>query len=484
MERLGNLLADSLADCVCHRRAVQKRGPLSRRPDFNLSEPRPLVVVQVRGHQEEAEPEVVAHRFDDAGANGVVHLHDGFLALAHAEDFGEVAAVEPDAEVAFAVVRHRDGFAGIAADIRVACGKFHGVAVDLQAHFVGAGVGHREHAPHLVQELGRVHLHGALEVLRNHGAVVGIRALEQLRDDLRGTGVEEDVRGRRADFDGRVGLRHVEDKLECLLRDDGAVREVRTFLVDAGTAQTVAVGRDHRDGAVLRFEVHAVQVQADGVGRAGEGRLLGEEREFAGREAQRFAFGNFGERGEVAGVETGDGGLAAFAPLDGGEEVLHVDGDGRDARVDEALDEFEQLARVDDHGTVAFTLDFDLDPDTEVQVRRAHFEEVAFEAEGEVVEDLDGGLVGDGVDGCLQYILECGFFNDELHFLSTSLDNSRSDEEYDCDSGQSHDNPFVHRITFLWHVIFGVLFCAPTFASTHVVSPLILTVKNYYFLGE
>ena len=389
-------------------------------PRFEQFEPRSLVVVQVRRHQEEAEPEVLAHRFDDAGANRVVHLHDGLFALAHAEDFSKVASVEPDAEVAFAVVRHRDCFAGIAADIRVACGKFHGVAVDLQADLVGAGVRHGEHAAHLVLELGRVELHGALEVLRDDRAVVRVRSFEQLGDDLRGAGAEEDVRRGGADLDGCIGLHHVEDELQGLLRDDGAVREVCAFLFDDGAAQTVAVGCNHGNHAVLRFEVHAVQVQTDGVGRTGECGLFGEECEFACREVEGFAFRNFGERGEVACVKTGDGGLTPLAPLDGGEEVLDVHGDVGDARIYEALHDFKKFACVDDDRTVAFSLDFDLGPDTEVQVRGAHFEEVAFEAEGEVVENLDGGLVGHGVDCRLKYILECGLVYHEPHVMHLS----------------------------------------------------------------
>ena len=281
---------------------------------------------------------------------------------------------------------------------------------------MGAGVRHGEHAAHLVLEFGRVELHGALEVLRDNRAVVWIRAFEQLRDDLRGAGAEEDVRRRSTDLDVGIGLRHVEDKLQGLLRDDGSVREVCAFLFDSGAAQTVTVGRNHRNHAVLSFQIDAVQVQTDGVGRTCKSGLFGEEREFACRKVEGFAFGNLGERGEVAGVETGDAGLTLLAPLDGGQEVLHVDGDVRDARVYEALHDFEELAGVDDDGTVAFALDLDLGPDTEVQVGCADFEEVAFETERKVVEDLDGGLVGDGVDGCLQYILECGFFNHELHY--------------------------------------------------------------------
>ena len=397
----------------------------------------------MRRHQQEAEPEVVAHRFNDAGADRVVHLHDGLFALAHTEDFGEVAAVEPDAEVAFAVVRHRNRFAGIAADIRVACGKFHVVAVDLQAHLVGTDVGHGNHAAHLVLEFDRVHLDGAFEVLRNHRAVVGVRSFEQLGNHLGGTGVEEDVRRGRADLDGSIGLHHVEDELQGLLRDDGAVREVCSFLFDGGTAQTVTVGRNHGNHAVLRFQVHAVQVQADGVGRAGKRRLFGKEREFACGECEGLAFGDLGERREVARVDTADGCLALRAPLDGGEEILHVECDIRDARVNEALHEVEQLACVDDHRTVAFALHFDLDPNTEVQVGSAHFEEVAFQAQRKVVQDLDGGLVGHGVDGCLQYIQERVLVYHELHSLGTSLNKHRTHEEYDCDDRQSHNNPLV-----------------------------------------
>ena len=298
---------------------------------------------------------------------------------------------------------------------------------------MGAGVRHGEHATHLVLELGRVELHGALEVLRDNRAVVRVRAFEQLGDNLRGAGAEEDVRCRSADLDGSFGLGHVEDKLECLLRDDGAVVQVCAFLLDGGASQTVAVGCDHRNNAVLRFKIDAVQVQTDGVGRTGESGLFGEESQFACREVEGFAFGDFGERREVAGVETGDAGLALLAPLDGGQEVLHVDGDVRDARVYEALDDFEQLAGIDDDRAVAFALDFDLGPDTEVQVGSADFEEVSFQAERKVVENLDGGLVGDGVDGCLQNVLESGFFNHELHYLGTSLNKHRTHEEYDCD---------------------------------------------------
>ena len=308
-------------------------------------------------------------------------------------------------------MRHGECFAGIAADIRVGCAEFEVVAVHLQADLARTGVGHGDDAADLVLELHRVGLHGTFEVLRNHGAVVRIRTFVQLGDDLRGIRVEQDVRRRGADLDVRIALCYVEDVLHDLLRDDHAVLEVGAFLVDAGAAQAVTVGGDHGNLPVLGFQIDAIQVEARGVGGGREQSLLGEEREFACGEVQGFAVFDFGERREVACVKTGDGGLAPFAPLDLGEVVLHVEADGRDTRVDQVVDEVRELACVDDDRAIPFALHFDLDPDTEVEVCCADFEEVALEAQGEVIEHLDGRLVRNGGDGRFQNVLEDGFVN-------------------------------------------------------------------------
>jgi hypothetical protein len=75
------------------------------------------------------------------------------------------------------------------------------------------------------------------------------------------------------------------------------------------------------------------------------------------------------------------------------------------------------------------------------------------------------------------------FCQSRTSLLGTSLNEHRIHEEYDCDSSNSHDNPLIQGVLFLWHEIFSILFCASAFASAHVMSPLIFTVKNYYFLG-
>ena len=335
----------------------------------------------MRRHQEEREVHVVADRLDDAGAKRVVHLHDDFFALAHAEDFGEELAVETDAEAAFAVVRDGECFAGIAADIRVRGAEFEDVAVELQADLAGASVGHGNHAADLVLEFRGVGLCGAFELLRDHGAVARIRSFVELGDNLDGARVKEDVRRGGADFDGGIALGHVQDLLQSLVRDDDAVRKFCAFLVDAGATEAVTVRGDHGNLAVLRFEEHAVQAQAGGIGRGCEQCLFGEECEFARGDVQRFAIFDFRERREVVGVKADDACLAAFAPLDLDQIVLCVKSDVRDARVHEALHLIEQLACVNDDCTIPFALHFHLDPDTEVQVGCAHFEEVAFQTE-------------------------------------------------------------------------------------------------------
>ena len=329
---------------------------------------------------------------------------------------------------------HGECFAGIATDIRVGCAEFEVVAVHLQANLARTHVRHGNDAADLVLQVLSVGLHGAFEVLRNHGAVVRIRTFVQLGDNLRGIRVEEDVRRGGADFDVRIALGDMEDVLQHLLRDDDAVLEVGAFLVDAGAAQAVTVGRDHGNLSVLGFQIDAVQVEARGVGGSCEQGLLGEEREFASREVQGLAVFNFGERREVACVKTGDRGLALLAPLDLGEVVLHVETDGCDARVHQVVDKVGELACVNDDRAISFALDFDLDPDTEVEVGCADFEEIAFEAQGEVVEHLNGGLVRHGGNGRFQNILKNGFVNRKLHGLCTSLYKHCSYEKHYCDN--------------------------------------------------
>ena len=216
-----------------------------------FSQPR-LVVGEVRRHQQEREVHVFANRLDDAGAKRIVHLHDDFFALAHAEDFCEELAVEANAEAAFAVVRDSECFARIAADIRVCGAEFEDVAVELQTDLAGASVGHRNHAANLVLEFRGVGLCGTFELLRDHRAVARIRSFVKLRDDLDGTRVEEDVRCRGADFNRGIALSHVQDVLQSLVRDDDAVRKFCTFLVDCGAAQTVTVCCDHGNLAPKR----------------------------------------------------------------------------------------------------------------------------------------------------------------------------------------------------------------------------------------
>ena len=281
----------------------------------------------------------------------------------------------------------RDGecFARIAADIRVRGAEFEDVAVELQADLAGACVGHRNHAADLVLEFRGVGLCGAFELCRDYGAVARIRSFVQLRNHLDRTGVKENVRCGGADFDSGIALGHVQDVLQSLVRDDDAVRKFCAFLVDGSAAQAVTVSCDHGNLAVLRFEINAVQAQARGIGGSCEQCLFGEECEFACSDVQRFAVFNFRERWEVVGVKADDTCLAAFAPLDFDQIVLCVKSNVRDARIHEVLHLVEQLAGIDDDRTITFALHFDLDPDTEVQIGGADFEEVAFEAEREVV---------------------------------------------------------------------------------------------------
>ena len=189
------------------------------------------------------------------------------------------------------------------------------------------------------------------------------------------------MRCRGADFNRGIALRHVQNVLQCLVRDDDAIRKFCAFLVNCCTAKTVAVGRDHGYLAVLRFEEHTVQAQAGRVGRGGEQCFFGEERKFACGDVQGFAIFDFRERREVVRVKADDACLAAFAPLDFDQVVLCVESNVCDARIHEVLHLVEQLAGVDDDRTITFALHFDLDPDTEVQVGSADFEEVAFEAQ-------------------------------------------------------------------------------------------------------
>ena len=312
-------------------------------------------------------------------------------------------------------MRDSECFARIAADIRVRGAEFEDVAVKLQTDLAGASVGHRNHAADLVLEFRGVGLCGAFKLLRDHGAVARIRSFVKLRDDLDGTRVEEDVRCRGADFNRGIALGHVQDVLQCLVRDDDAVRKFCAFLVDSGAAQTVTVCCDHGNLAVLRFEEHTVQAQARGVGRCCKQCLFGEECKFACGDVQCFAIFNFRERREVVRVKADDACLTAFAPLDLDQVILCVKSDVRDARVHEALHLIEQLACVDDDCAITFALHFHLDPDTEVEVGCTHFEEVTFEAERKVVEDLDGGLVRNGANCRLQCILQNILLDSELH---------------------------------------------------------------------
>ena len=416
---------------------------LSREP-LNLSELR-LVVRQVGRHQQEREVHVFANRFDDASAERVVHLHDDFFALAHAEDFCEELAVKANAEAAFAVVRNGECFARIAADIRVRGAEFEDVAVELQTDLAGACVGHRNHAADLVLEFRGVGLCGAFELSRDYGAVARIRSFVQLRNHLDRTGVKEDVRCGGANFHGGIALGHVQNVLQCLVRDNDTVRKFCAFLVDCSAAQAVTVCCNHRNLAVLSFEEHAVQAQAGRIGRGCEQCLFGEECKFACGDVQRFAIFDFRERRKVVRVKADDACLTAFAPLDLDQVILGVKSNVCDARVHEALHLIEQLACVDDDCAIAFALHFHLDPDAEVEVGCAHFEEVAFEAERKVVENLDGGLVRHGANCRLQGILQHILLDGKFHELAP-LDDHSSYEKYNDDDCEEHDNSFIQRI--------------------------------------
>ena len=426
-----------------HTQSLRIKKALSREPS-NLSELR-LVVRQVCRHQQEREVHVFANRFDDASAERVVHLHDDFFALAHAKDFCEELAVKAYAEAAFAVVRNGECFARIAADIRVRSAEFEDVAVELQADLAGACVGHRNHAADLVLEFRGVGLCGAFKLRRNHGAVARIRSFVQLRNHLDRTGVKENVRCRGADFDSGIALGHVQDVLQRLVRDDDTVRKFCAFLIDGCAAQTVTVGSNHGNLAILSFEEHTVQAQASGIGRGREQCLFGEECKFACGDVQCFAIFDFRERREVVRVKADDACLTAFAPLDFDQVILCIKSNVRDARVHEALHLIEQLACVDDNCAIAFALHFHLDPDTEVEVGGAHFEEVTFQAERKVIENLDGGLVRNGANCRLQGILQYILLDGKLHELAP-LDDHSSYEKYNDDDCEEHDNSFIQRI--------------------------------------
>ena len=227
----------------------------------------------------------------------------------------------------------------------------------------------------------------------------------------------------------------------------------------------MTVGGDHGNLAVLCFHEHAVQVLTGVVGRNGECGLFDQECKFACGERERAAF-DFGERREVAGVKARDGGLAAFAPLDAGEVVLHVHADGVDARFHECLDEVGELAGVDQGFAVAFTHDFELNPHTQVQVGGANFEEVAFQSQRIVVEDLQGRFVGNGADCDLQRVLQYGFFDTELH-LCASLDKHSSNKENYGNSAKDCNNLGVQCIGLFRGKLLCVLFCASAVATAH-----------------
>ena len=355
-------------------------------------------------------------------------------------------------------------FAGFAADIRVGSGKFHVVAVHLEADLVRTRVGHRQNTVDLVQQFGSVGLNGAFKILRNHGAVVRIRTFDKLRDNLRCADAEQHVSFGGANFDGVFVLGEAEHELEHLRENDYAGFEVCTFLFDACAAHAVTVGCDHGDFTVLGFHEYTVQVLAGVVGRDGKCGLFDQECKFACSERKGTAF-DFGERREVAGVETRNGGLALFAPLNAGQVILHVDAYVFAAGY-QSLHEVGELTGVDQSFAITFAFDFELNPHTEVQVGSANFESVAFETQRIVVKDLQGGLIGDGADSDLERFLQYGFLDIELH-LCASLDKHGSNKEDNGNSAEDCDNLRVQRIGLFRCKLLCILLCASTIATAH-----------------
>ena len=140
---------------------------------------------------------------------------------------------------------------------------------------------------------------------------------------------------------------------------------------------------------------------------------------------------------------------------------------------------------IDNDRAIDFPLNVQSNANSQIQVRGADFQRVAFEPEGKIIQDLNGGFIRHRSDDHIQGGEKFCLFNLKFHEFSLIPDHDKSNPSDDHNDSKDSDARGTHFVSFRRSKVLGVLLCFSAFSTAHKkISIFFFKLKTIILLGK